>query len=70
VATLRDLQQVVGIVLAIYGFFVATQPNQFTVPFLNYLIANPTSQEQQWVGAIMVIVGVILFTRKKPVFEL
>jgi hypothetical protein len=65
----RDLQQLVGLVLAIYGFFVGTSPERYTIPYLNVIFPTITTQQQSFAGFLVLVFGVLLFMKKKPLVE-
>jgi hypothetical protein len=61
----NELQRAVGVAIAIYGFFMAIFPQQYTIPFAGLISAqalNPSAN--QGLGLIFMIVGAYLFMRK------
>jgi hypothetical protein len=65
----RDLQQLVGLVLAIYGFFVGTSPDRYTIPYLNVIYPAITTQQQSFAGFLVLVLGVLLFMKKRAIVE-
>ena len=61
--------RIFGGVMAIYGFFLAAYPDRYAVPILSiYLPAYFTTQNNPYFGFLFVVVGIFLFTRKRPIF--
>jgi len=61
----NELRIAVGVAIAVYGFFMALFPRQYSIPFMNlvYRPALPPSANQG-LGLILIIVGAYLFIRR------
>jgi len=63
--TLRDIQQFLGVLFSIYGFFVAVSPDKYTIPYLNDLLPTITVQQQGVAGILLLAFGLYLLWRTR-----
>jgi hypothetical protein len=60
----NEFQRLLGMVLAIYGFFMAAFPDRYTLP----LVASFSQQQNSAVGLLLLFVGGYLFITRRSVF--